>query len=110
MLEIRGLTVHFGRLRAVHEVNFEVAKGEILGLVGPNGAGKTTTFNTISGMIKPNAGHIALRGSEITGLPPERVNVLGVARTFQSVRPFAELSVRENIMMGAYGSGFCGVF
>jgi len=109
MLEVTGLCVHFGGLRAVDNVGFNVAKGEILGLVGPNGAGKTTTFNTIFGMIKPDAGHIALRGADITGLPSERINALGVARTFQNVRPFAELSVRENTMMGAYGAGFCGV-
>ena len=109
MLEVRGLSVHFGGLRAVDDVDFNVAKGEILGLVGPNGAGKTTTFNTIFGMIKPDAGRIELRGADITGLPSERINALGVARTFQNVRPFAELSVRENIMMGAYGAGFCGV-
>ena len=109
MLEVNALCVHFGGLRAVDNVDFNVAKGEILGLVGPNGAGKTTTFNTIFGMIKPDAGHIGLRGADITGLPSERINALGVARTFQNVRPFAELSVRENIMMGAYGAGFCGV-
>jgi ABC-type branched-subunit amino acid transport system ATPase component len=110
MLEVAGLSVHFGGLRAVDNVDFRVGKGEILGLVGPNGAGKTTTFNTIFGMIKPVAGRIALRGSDITGFASERINALGVARTFQNVRPFAELSVRENIMMGAYGAGFCGVF
>ena len=109
MLEVERLSVHFGGLRAVDNVDFEVAKGEILGLVGPNGAGKTTTFNTIFGMIKPESGRIALRGADITGFPSERINALGVARTFQNVRPFAELSVRENIMMGAYGAGFCGV-
>ena len=109
MLEVTGLSVHFGGLRAVDNVDFNVAKSEILGLVGPNGAGKTTTFNTIFGTIKPDAGRVALRGADVTGLPSERINALGVARTFQNVRPFAELSVRENIMMGAYGAGFCGV-
>jgi branched-chain amino acid transport system ATP-binding protein len=110
MLEVRGLSVHFGGLRAVAEVDFHVDAREILGLVGPNGAGKTTIFNAISGMLPPTAGRIRLRDADITGLPPERISALGVARTFQNVRPFAELSVRENIMMGAYGAGFCGVF
>jgi branched-chain amino acid transport system ATP-binding protein len=109
MLDVKGLSVHFGGLRAVDSVDFHVSKREILGLVGPNGAGKTTIFNTVFGMLKPTAGSIALRGSDITGLASERINALGVARTFQNVRPFAELSVRENIMMGAYGAGFCGV-
>ncbi len=109
MLEVNGLSVHFGGLRAVDNVDFKVEEREILGLVGPNGAGKTTIFNTIFGMLKPAGGTIVLRGSDITGLPSERINALGVARTFQNVRPFAELSVRENIMMGAYGAGFCGV-
>jgi ABC-type branched-subunit amino acid transport system ATPase component len=109
MLDVNGLSVHFGGLRAVDNVAFHVSAREILGLVGPNGAGKTTIFNAIFGMLRPTAGTILLRGSDITGLPCERINVLGVARTFQNVRPFAELSVRENIMMGAYGAGFCGV-
>jgi ABC-type branched-subunit amino acid transport system ATPase component len=110
MLEVQGLSVQFGGLHAVDNVDFVVSKSEILGLVGPNGAGKTTIFNTVSGMLKPSAGTILLRGDDITGLASERINALGVARTFQNVRPFAELSVRENIMMGAYGAGFCGVF
>ena len=110
MLEVTGLSVHFGGLRAVAEVDFHVGANEILGLVGPNGAGKTTIFNVISGMLPPTGGRIQLLDDDITGLPPERISTLGVARTFQNVRPFGELSVRENIMMGAYGAGFCGVF
>ncbi|MFI5011676.1 MAG: ABC transporter ATP-binding protein [Hyphomicrobiales bacterium] len=110
MLEIRGLCVHFGGVNAVDEVDFDVNQGEILGLVGPNGAGKTTIFNAVSGMLQPAAGQIRLGTTDITGLPPERINALGLARTFQNVRPFAELTVRENIMMGAYGAGFSGVF
>ena len=110
MLQTHGLSVRFGGLRAVDAVDLTLHNGEILGLIGPNGAGKTTMFNAISGMLQPSAGHVALREQDITGLPPERINALGVARTFQNVRPFAELSVRENVMMGAYGTGFCGVF
>lgn len=108
-LDVQALSVHFGALRAVDGVSFEVRDREILALVGPNGAGKTTIFNTIFGMIRPTAGRIAHRGADITGLAPERINARGVGRTFQNVRPFAELSVRENIMMGAYGAGFSGV-
>jgi ABC-type branched-subunit amino acid transport system ATPase component len=110
MLEVRGLSVHFGGLRAVAEVDFHVAAGEIVGLVGPNGAGKTTIFNVISGMLQPTAGRIQLLDEDITGVAPDRISTLGISRTFQNVRPFAELSVRENIMMGAYGADFCGVF
>jgi branched-chain amino acid transport system ATP-binding protein len=110
MLEVAGLSVHFGGLRAVSEVDFSVGAHEIVGLVGPNGAGKTTIFNVISGMLPPTAGRIRLFGDDITGMTPECINTLGIARTFQNVRPFAELSVRENIMMGAYGAGSCGVF
>jgi len=110
MLDVLGLSVHFGGLRAVAEVDFHVGEREILGLVGPNGAGKTTIFNVISGILPATAGRIRLRDADITGLAPERINALGISRTFQNVRPFAELSVRENIMMGAYGAGFCGVF
>ena len=109
LLDVRALSVHFGGLRAVDAVDFHLGQGEILGLVGPNGAGKTTIFNAISGMLTPTSGTVSLRGDDVTGFAPERVNALGVARTFQNVRPFAELSVRENIMMGAYGAGSCGV-
>jgi ABC-type branched-subunit amino acid transport system ATPase component len=110
ILQAVGLSVRFGGLRAVDAVDLALHDGEILGLVGPNGAGKTTMFNVISGMQAPSAGRVVLRGEDITGMAPERINALGIARTFQNVRPFAELSVRENIMMGAYGAGFCGVF
>jgi branched-chain amino acid transport system ATP-binding protein len=109
-LEVSGLTVQFGGLRAVDDVSFRIHENEILGLVGPNGAGKTTVFNAISGMLSPSVGRISFRGQQLTGLPPERIAALGVARTFQNVRPFGELSVRENVMMGAYSAGACGVF
>lgn len=110
VLEVRGLSVRFGGLRAVDNVTFAVAPREICGLVGPNGAGKSTIFNAVSGMLTPSAGLMLLDGVAITGLAPDRISRNGMARTFQNVRPFAELSVRENIMMGAYGAGFCGVF
>ncbi len=78
-------------------------------MVGPNGAGKTTVFNAIFGMIAPTSGRILFRGRDITGLAPERIAETGVTRTFQNVRLFGELSVRENVMMGAYTAGRCGV-
>lgn len=109
LLAVQGLSIRFGGLRAVDTVDLSVRSGEILGLVGPNGAGKTTTFNAISGLLPPDAGRIRFKGDDIAGLPPEIINARGIARTFQNVRPFAELSVKENVQMGAYGAGFCGV-
>ena len=94
LLEVSGLSVHFGGLRAVDEVSFRIGSREILGLVGPNGAGKTTTFNAVYGMVHVTRGKITFRGRDTTGQPPERITPLGVARTFQNVRPFGELSVR----------------
>lgn len=110
VLRVDALSVHFRALRAVEDVSFEIRDGEILGLVGPNGAGKTTIFNAIFGMVRPTGGRITHRGADITGIAPECINARGIARTFQNVRPFSELSVRENVMMGAYGAGFSGVF
>ena len=109
LLQVEDLSVRFGGLLAVDRVSFAVQPGQIVGLIGPNGAGKTTTFNCLSGMIVPTTGRIHLRGEEITGLPPERIAGKGVARTFQNVRLFGELTLRDNIMMGAYGSGDCGM-
>ena len=109
VLIIENLSVHFGGLRAVNEVSFAVGDNEIVGLVGPNGAGKTTIFNAIFGMIAPSSGRILFRDRDITGLAPERIAEAGMTRTFQNVRLFGELSVRENVMMGAYNAGRCGV-
>ncbi len=109
VLAVANLSVRFGGLRAVSDVNFTVEENEIVGLIGPNGAGKTTIFNAIFGMIGPTSGHVLFRGRDITGLPPERIAQRGMSRTFQNVRLFGELSVRENVMMGAYGAGRCGI-
>lgn len=109
ILEVRNLSVHFGGLRAVSEVSFSVGAAEIVGLIGPNGAGKTTTFNCISGVIAPTAGDILVRGKTVTPFTPEKACALGVLRTFQNVRLFGELSLRENIMMGAYSAGQCSM-
>jgi ABC-type branched-subunit amino acid transport system ATPase component len=109
LLDIANLSVHFGGLHAVEDVSFAVGPNEMVGLIGPNGAGKTTTFNTLCGVVRPTAGHATFAGHEITGLAPHRVAHLGIARTFQNVRLFGELSLRENVMMGTYRSGRCGI-
>ena len=109
LLEIEKLSVRFGGLLAVDDVSFGVGGNEIVGLIGPNGAGKTTIFNTLCGMIRPSAGRALFDGGEMSGLAPERVARLGVARTFQNVRLFGELSLRENVVMGAYRAGRCGL-
>ena len=103
------LSVRFGGLLAVDNVSFSIGGNEIVGLIGPNGAGKTTIFNTLCGMIRPTSGHARFDGSDMSGLPPERVAGLGIARTFQNVRLFGELSLRENVIVGAYRAGGCGI-
>ena len=102
MLSVSGLTKRFGALRAVNNVSFEVAEGEILGLIGPNGSGKSTTFNCIAGLYAPNGGTIAFEGSDISGLPPYRICHNGIARTFQIPRPFHNLSLLENVALSAF--------
>jgi branched-chain amino acid transport system ATP-binding protein len=104
LLELEGVSRTFGGLRAVQNVDLVLREGEILGLIGPNGAGKTTLFNLIAGAIQPTAGRIRLRGADITALPPARRCQLGIARTFQLVRPFHHLSLVENVAVGrVYG-------
>jgi branched-chain amino acid transport system ATP-binding protein len=102
LLRVRGLGKRFGGVQAVDRVDFEVRKGQVLGLIGPNGAGKTTLFSLISGAEKPTAGTVELDGVPITGLRPSRIAQLGIARTFQIVRPLPRLTVLENVMTGAY--------
>jgi branched-chain amino acid transport system ATP-binding protein len=101
-LELLDLSVHFGGLRAVASVSLSVREGEILSLIGPNGAGKTTIFNAISGLYAPTAGQIRLRGRPITRLPPHGRAALGISRTFQNIRLFRELTVRENVRVARY--------
>jgi branched-chain amino acid transport system ATP-binding protein len=102
MLETNGVTVRFGGLLAVNSVNCYVDKGEIVGLIGPNGAGKTTFFNAISGFRSPDAGEVSFKGTSIIGLRPHKISRMGMSRTFQIVKPFPEMSVVENVMIGAF--------
>ncbi|NOZ50490.1 MAG: ABC transporter ATP-binding protein [Chloroflexi bacterium] len=104
ILQVQNVTKRFGGLTAVKNVSFELAEGHILGLIGPNGAGKTTLFNCINGVYDPSEGKIIFRGQDITGLPTYRAAHLGLARTHQIVRPLNELTVRQNVIVGAcYG-------
>lgn len=104
LLSVRELTKRFGGLVAVSDYKLELPKGEIYGLIGPNGAGKTTVFNIITGYIKPDKGSIRFEGNDITGLPSSRVSRLGIARTFQNLRIFRRLTVRENLLVGRHKS------
>ncbi|MBN1886421.1 MAG: ABC transporter ATP-binding protein [Thermoflexales bacterium] len=101
LLRIDRLSKHFGGLQALTDVSFELPEGHILGLIGPNGAGKTTLFNVINGVYLPEAGRVFFQGKDITSLPSYKIAQLGLARTHQVVRPLNELSVRENVMVGA---------
>lgn len=94
-----GLTVDFGWFRAVDSVDIAVRRGSITGLIGPNGAGKTTFFNAITGAIRPNGGRVSLGEEDVTGLPPDRLYTKGIGRTFQIPRPFARMTVLENVML-----------
>jgi branched-chain amino acid transport system ATP-binding protein len=101
-LAIRGLTRRFGGVAAVQSIDLAVDDGELVSLIGPNGAGKTTTFNMISGLDRPDEGEILFAGQPIQRLPPEAIAALGVARTFQHGRVFANLSVEDNVLLGAH--------
>jgi branched-chain amino acid transport system ATP-binding protein len=101
LLSLRGVTRRFGGVTALDHVSFDVEEGEVLGLIGPNGAGKTTLLNCISGVHRLDSGTIAFDGAVISGLAPHRVARLGIGRTFQVVRPFASMTVRENAAVGA---------
>jgi len=102
ILEIRGLTKRFGGLTAVSDVSFSVAQGEIVGLIGPNGAGKTTIFNLITGNYKADGGEIIFRGEKLNGKPTYKIVTAGIARTFQTIRLFQNLSVLENVLAGRH--------
>jgi branched-chain amino acid transport system ATP-binding protein len=102
VLSVSGLTKRFGGFTALNSVSFEVAAGEIVGLIGPNGSGKTTLFNCASGALAPTAGSIRFQGEELAGLTPDAICHRGIARTFQIPRPFRKLSVLENVAVAAH--------
>jgi branched-chain amino acid transport system ATP-binding protein len=102
LIELDGLTRHFGGVTAVDVLSLRIAPGELVGIIGPNGAGKTTVFNLITGLDTPDGGTVRLSGRNITGLPAERIAALGLARTFQHGRVFANLSVLDNVLVGAH--------
>jgi len=102
LLEVRGISKSFRGLRAVQDASFEIPEGRIHALIGPNGAGKTTIFNMIAGVYKPDSGSILFNNLEIQGLRPDQVCAAGIGRTFQIVKPFAGLSVLDNVMVGAF--------
>ncbi|PWC39217.1 ABC transporter ATP-binding protein [Azospirillum sp. TSO35-2] len=101
LLKVEGLSKRFRGLKAVSDVSFTVPQGRILALIGPNGAGKTTTFNLIAGVFAPDTGSVTLRGRNLTGLKPNQVCAAGIGRTFQIVKPFGQLTVEENVVVGA---------
>ena len=101
LLEVRGLGKRFGGVQAVHALDVDLGEGELLGLIGPNGAGKTTVFNLLSGFLTPDTGTIRLRGRSLVGLKPHAICRLGLARTFQIVRPFPRMTVLQNVTVGA---------
>ena len=102
MLEVNHLSISFGGLRAVDDFNITINKGELYGLIGPNGAGKTTAFNLLTGVYKPNEGIIKLDGENITGMKTIDINKAGIARTFQNIRLFSDLSVLDNVKVGLH--------
>lgn len=102
LLSIRGLTIRFGGLTAVDDVNIDVMPGQIYSIIGPNGAGKTTVFNAITGIYKPTAGQILFDGRSVAGLTPDGVLRRGIARTFQNIRLFNNMSVLENVLVGQH--------
>ena len=101
LLEVRGVSKRFGGLMAVSDVSFDLSEGEILGLIGPNGAGKTTLFNVVNGVYKADKGSVVFHGEDITGGPPNRVVRMGLARTHQIVKPLNNMSVLDNVTVGA---------
>ena len=102
ILEVRGLSKRFGGIRAVDGFDLSLSRGELVGLIGPNGSGKTTVFNVITGVSAPDAGTVAFDGARIDGLAPHRIHRLGIARTFQNIRVFRNLSVIDNVTVARH--------
>src|SRR5690349_7876216 len=112
LLAAQGITMRFGGLVAVNNVDFTIPRGGIVSLIGPNGAGKTTFFNTITGLYKPTSGRMIFDGKDITGTPPSSITALGIARTFQNIRLFANMTALENVLVGQHcrlRSGLLGI-
>jgi len=112
ILEVRGLGIHFGGVQALRNVSFRLDPGKIIGVMGPNGAGKTTLFNLITGVYKPSSGSIWLGDQQLQDLPPYRICHVGIARSFQSGRPFTNMTALENVLVGLHfgrGSGVLGM-
>jgi branched-chain amino acid transport system ATP-binding protein len=108
LLEVSGISKRFGGLQALHEVGMRIERGQIYGLIGPNGAGKTTFFNVITGLIKPDTGTFLLDGSAYEPTSVHRVAAAGIARTFQNIRLFSEMTALENVMVGRHVRTHCG--
>jgi branched-chain amino acid transport system ATP-binding protein len=109
LLQAERITKRFGGVQALSEVSFSIRSGEIFGLIGPNGAGKTTLFNVLTGLYAPDAGAFLFGGRDLTGLKPHQVAAAGIARTFQNIRLFANLSALENVMIGRHVRSHAGV-
>ncbi len=114
MLDVKNLSISFGGLKAVDDFNITIEKGQLYGLIGPNGAGKTTIFNLLTGVYKPDSGRILLDGKDITGHKAIQINQAGIARTFQNIRLFKDLSVLDNVKVGLHNhhkySTLSGIF
>ncbi len=109
VLQLSGVSMAFGGLSVIDRLDFEVRQGEIVSVIGPNGAGKTTLFNLVTGIYEPTQGDIRFEGQSIVGLEPHQITRRGIARTFQTLRLFLNMSVRENVMAAAYGHTKAGV-
>jgi ABC-type branched-subunit amino acid transport system ATPase component len=109
-LELKSVSLSFGGLKVVDGLDLDVNEGEIVSVIGPNGAGKTTLFNLITGIYRPESGDILLDGKTIVGLQPHQISKRGISRTFQTLRLFLNMSVKENVMAAAYGHTRAGVF
>jgi len=102
ILDVRSLSLNFGGLAALKQVNFSIQEGQIVGLIGPNGAGKTTMFNCLSGFLAPSSGDVLFGGAAVTGLAPHEITALGMTRTFQTSRVFKRMTVLEHMLVGAH--------
>jgi len=110
LLDLQGVSMAFGGLKCIQSLDLHVDEGEIVSVIGPNGAGKTTLFNLVTGVYQPTEGDIVFAGASIKGLDPHQITRRGIARTFQTLRLFLNMSVRENVMTAAYGHTKAGVF